>query len=418
MPSNVEITIPTATLTDDYTTYNITVRLPLRSLVVQKRYSEFASFHDELVQKIGVQPPVPLPKKSWFHNTNSNERLREERRQGLEKYLQAINNAEDQRWRNTSIWRSFLNLPSQAAAGENTSSARLHKAVTGPGGLGSAPITDPVLWLDCHRELKSHLHDARLHLTRRDQATTPQKQHESSAHAKSSLAKGGTMIAALEDGMKNPGAGGRGDNWAGAGLGEGEIRRRKDLLASAKKEKDGLENLHNAMIQKSKLDTAVASIQDKDKLVNSAKPRLGGGRVLGKETDKTRELDNQGVLQLQKQTMESQDKSVDELLKIVSRQRELGIAINNELEVQNDLLNLADEDVTRSAISVCWFCVYHFIYADHTLADCKARSMSETSEWVRYHRMAVHGRGKMEDILHWNLPVTHRIIRITIYLRL
>jgi regulator of vacuolar morphogenesis len=350
MPSNVEITIPTATLMGDHTTYNITIRLPLRSLVVQKRYSEFASFHDELVHKLDAQPPVPLPGKSWFHNTNSNERLREERRQGLEKYLQAINNSEDQRWRNTSIWRSFLNLPSQATAGENTTSARLHKAVTGPGTLGSAPITDPVLWLDCHRELKSHLHDARLYLTRRDQATTPQKQHESSAHAKSSLAKAGTMITALEDGLKNPGGGA--DTWAGSGLGEGEIRRRKDLLTSAKKEKDGLENLHNAMVQKTKLDTAVASIQDKDKLVNSAKPRLGGGRVLGRETDKTRELDNQGVLQLQKQTMEAQDKSVNDLLKIVSRQRELGVAINNELEIQNDLLTLADEDVTRLAISL------------------------------------------------------------------
>lgn len=351
MPSNVEITVPTAITTGDYTTYNITVRLPLRSFVVQKRYSEFASFHDELIQQVGAQPPVLLPKKSWFHNTNSNDKLREERRQGLEKYLQAINNAEDQRWRNTSVWRSFLNLPAQATVGENTSSSRLHKAVTGPGALGSAPITDPVLWLDCHRELKSHLHDARLHLTRRDQATTPQKQHESSAHAKSSLAKAGTMITALEDGLKNTGDG----NWADSGLGEGEVRRRKDLLASAKKEKDGLENLHNAMLQKTKLDTAVASAQDKDKLMSSAKPRLGG-RVLGKETSKTRELDNQGVLQLQKQTMEAQDKSVDDLLKIVSRQRELGIAINKELEVQNELLNMADEDATRLTIySLYWF---------------------------------------------------------------
>lgn len=347
MSSKIEISIPTATLTDDYTIYNITIRLPLRSLVVQKRYSEFASFHDELVQQVGAQPPVPLPKKSWFHNTNSNEKLREERRQGLEKYLQAINNTDDQRWRNTSVWRSFLNLPSQVTAGENTSSARLHKAVTGPGGLGSAPITDPVLWLDCHRELKSHLHDARLHLTRRDQATTPQKQHESSAHAKSSLAKAGAMITALEDGLKNTG----GNNWAGSGLGDGEIRRRKDLIATAKKEKDGLESLHNAMLQKSRLDTAVASIQDKDKLINSAKPRPGG-RVLGKETDKTRELDNQGVLQLQKQTMQDQDKSVDDLLKIVSRQRELGIAINNELEIQNELLTMTDEDATRLVILI------------------------------------------------------------------
>jgi hypothetical protein len=69
--------------------------------------------------------------------------------------------------------------------------------------------------------------------------------------------------------------------------------------------------------------------------------------VLGKETERTRELDNQGVLQLQKQTMEDQDMSIEELRKIVQRQKELGIAINAELEIQNELLKLTDEDTDR-----------------------------------------------------------------------
>ncbi|KAL1971062.1 hypothetical protein VTN77DRAFT_13 [Rasamsonia byssochlamydoides] len=347
MAPNVEISIPTATIADapsPYTLYNITIRLPLRSFVVQKRYSEFASFHETLVRQVGAQPPVALPAKSWFSNTNSNETLREERRKGLERYLRAINESDDPRWRHTTVWRSFLNLPTQALGADSSTASKLHKSLTGPGTVGGGPITDPVLWLDCYREMKATLHETRLHLTRRDQATTPQKQHESSAQAKSSLAKAGSMIAALEEGLKNlsdksaPG-------WGGSSLGEGEIRRRKDLLASAKKEKDGLENLHNAMVTKSKLDSVVASMQDKDALVGSAKPR--SGRVLGKETDKTRELDNQGVLQLQKQTMEEQDRSVEELMKIVARQKQLGIAINNELQIQNELLSLADEDVNR-----------------------------------------------------------------------
>lgn len=381
MPSNVEITIPSTTVTADYTIYNITVRLPLRSIIVQKRYSEFAIFHDDLVHQVGAQPPEPLPAKSWFHNTNSNEKLREERRRGLERYLQGINNANDQRWRNTSVWRSFLNLPIQASAADNTSAARLHKAITGPGSLGSAPITDPVLWLDCHRELKSHLHDARLHLTRRDQATTPQKQHESSALAKSSLTKASSMITVLEDGLKKPQKG----DWAGSGLGEGEIRRRRDLMSSARKERDGLENLHNAMLQKSRLDTAVASIQDKDKLMESSK-RRPGGRILGKETDKTRELDNNGVVQLQKQTMEAQDRSVAELLKIVNRQKELGVAINNELEVQNQLLNMTDEDVDRLVIPLISLPA-SFMRLIICKIDCRTRSILGISEWVKYRRV-------------------------------
>ncbi|KAK5243066.1 hypothetical protein LTR40_012589, partial [Exophiala xenobiotica] len=65
------------------------------------------------------------------------------------------------------------------------------------------------------------------------------------------------------------------------------------------------------------------------------------------ETAETRELDNQGVLQLQKQKMADQDLDVDELRKIVQRQKELGIAINQELEVQNEMLRMVDEDVDR-----------------------------------------------------------------------
>ncbi|KAF4160458.1 hypothetical protein CNMCM6936_003961 [Aspergillus lentulus] len=137
--------------------------------------------------------------------------------------------------------------------------------------------------------------------------------------------------------------------WGGGNaLGDGEIRRRKDLLVNARKEKNGLEDLLNAMAAKSRIDNAVASIQDKEALVGSASRKPArSGRVLGKETERTRELDNQGVLQLQKQTMEDQDMSIEELRKIVQRQKELGIAINAELEIQNELLKLTDEDTDR-----------------------------------------------------------------------
>ncbi|PLB33411.1 uncharacterized protein BDW47DRAFT_121244 [Aspergillus candidus] len=369
----LEISIPTTSIsptTPAYTIYNITLRLPLRSFTLSKRYSDFVSFHKTLLTQTNSAPPASLPSKNWFSSTVSNASLREDRRLALETYLRAINDTEDPKWRNSPAWRGFLNLPSAAAAATTTTSsstngrgapntsARLHAAITDPGAAG-APISDPTLWLDCYRDMKSHLHDARLHLTRRDQETTPQKQHESSARAKSSLVRAGTLIGALEAGLKNIGSGsGDGPNRSsGPSLGDGEMRRRKDLLINARKEKDGLEDLLNAMAAKSRVDSAVASIQDKEALVGAAGGGGGGGgagrkparsgRVLGRETERTRELDNQGLVQLQKQTMESQDQSVDELMKIVTRQKELGIAINNELELQNELLKLADEDAER-----------------------------------------------------------------------
>jgi regulator of vacuolar morphogenesis len=136
-------------------------------------------------------------------------------------------------------------------------------------------------------------------------------------------------------------------------LGDGEVRRRKDLLINARKEKDGLEDLLNAMAAKSRVDNVVASVQDKEALVGSASRKPArSGRVLGKETERTRELDNQGVLQLQRQTMDEQDQSVEELLKIIRRQKELGIAINEEVEVQNALLSMANEDAERYVIDL------------------------------------------------------------------
>ncbi|KAL4775647.1 hypothetical protein BDW60DRAFT_214399 [Aspergillus nidulans var. acristatus] len=369
MAPPLEITIPTtttSTTSPPFTIYNITLRLPLRSFALSKRYSDFTTFHTTLISQTNSAPPLPLPPKSWLSNTITNANLRESRRQGLESYLRAINEAPDPRWRNSPAWRAFLNLPSLGSnnnSNENitASSSRLHAAATGPGFLNGEPVSDPRLWLDCHRDLKSHLHDARLHLTRRDQETTPQRQHESSARAKSSLVRAGSLITALEDGLKRiadagtSNGGTKGRYTSSSSLGEGEIRRRKDLLINARKERDGLEDLLNAMAAKSLVDNAVASIKDKEALigvadgsgVGSGRKPARSGRVLGKETERTRELDNQGVLQLQRETMQQQDMSVEELLKIVRRQKELGIQINEELEVQNEMLRMVDEDATR-----------------------------------------------------------------------
>jgi regulator of vacuolar morphogenesis len=58
-------------------------------------------------------------------------------------------------------------------------------------------------------------------------------------------------------------------------------------------------------------------------------------------------LDNEGVVQLQRQLMQDQDLDVEELAKIVRRQREMGLAIHGELELQNEMLDRVDKDVDR-----------------------------------------------------------------------
>ncbi|MCJ1351473.1 MAG: hypothetical protein MMC33_001457 [Icmadophila ericetorum] len=345
MAPSVEISIPNTQLsatTKPYTIYNISLRQAIRSFIVQKRYSEFTSLHDAITSEAGSPPPVAIPAKSWFSRTILNPELTEQRRQGLEKYLRAVNENVDARWRDTSAWRTFLNLPSNLGS-KSSVATNLHNKIT-----STAPLTDPVVWLDCHGDLKKQLHDARLQLTKRDQAQNPQAQHESSANAKKCLVKAGSLIQALDAGLKGQ------DDWGTEKLGEGELRRRKDLVASARKEKDSLETLLNAIVAKARVD---ATVEDKKSLLSSnangsssstpASAVHRSGRVLGKETTRTRELDNQGVLQLQKQMMHEQDEDVEVLAKAVRRQKELAVAIAEETEVQVKMLEMLDEDVTR-----------------------------------------------------------------------
>jgi len=220
-------------------------------------------------------------------------------------------------------------------------------------GTGHQAAMDPQVWLDLHREMKDNLKEARLFLGRRDGATTAQAQYEAGAKAKSCLVKAGTLLMSLDEGIKFFDAE---ERRRGEGrLGVGEVRRRKDLLASARGEKEGLEKLNVSLAVKSHGNGGsgggggIASTQDKNALFgpNVAKPP---GRVLGApipETDKTRELDNEGVLQLQQKIMEDQDLDVDELTKIVRRQKEMGLAIHGELELQNAMLARVDEDASR-----------------------------------------------------------------------
>ncbi|TKA24391.1 hypothetical protein B0A50_06711 [Salinomyces thailandicus] len=361
MAPALAISIPSASTASPpegkpYTQYHVVLQLPLRKQEIKKRYTDFTNVHDALVSQTGQPPPTPLPAKSWFRRTVNNEGLTEERRQGLEKYLKSIVEADDARWRSSSAWRSFLNLPSGSSTLNANGSLTGHttKKQEGTGG-----IADPNQWLDVHRSLKDHIQRARQQLKQREAATTAQQQHSLAAEAKASLVRAATSIAQLDDGLRSITTASKGDEagWGGGKkLGDGEIRRRRDLLGAARNEVEGLEGVLRSMATKnvgtsSAAQTgAVASAGDRAELwkgTDAAKPK---GRVLGgplKETDRTRELDNSGVLQLQQQVMQEQDEDVLSLGKTVAKLKDMGIMINEELTIQNEMLGMLEEDTGR-----------------------------------------------------------------------
>ena len=341
--TTVDIAIPSTSLVTTpklHTVYHVSLRLPLRSFTVYKRYSDFITLQGAITSQAGASPPSPLPPKSFFSSTTHNEALTESRRVGLESYLRAVNESADSRWRDTSAWRAFLNLPSNSA--RSSAMTALRDTVDR---LGESGASDPVIWLDVHRELKVVLQEARLYVASRDQTDTISASHEEAAAAKKALVHAGTLITSLDSGLKA-----KMEAWGNEMLGEGEVHRRRDLVETARKEKLDLERLLTAMVEKGQLDLIIES---QPPLSRTAGPittagRKKGGRVLGKETEKTMKLDNSEIVQLQKQMMEEQDVGIGAIGDVVRRQKELAIQINEELSIQDDILDMLDEDVNRT----------------------------------------------------------------------
>jgi len=58
-------------------------------------------------------------------------------------------------------------------------------------------------------------------------------------------------------------------------------------------------------------------------------------------------LDNQGLLSLQKTQIQQQDDQLSQITTILQRQRQLGLAINNEITGQIDILNDLSNEVDK-----------------------------------------------------------------------
>ncbi|EME50031.1 hypothetical protein DOTSEDRAFT_41194 [Dothistroma septosporum NZE10] len=354
MAPALHISIPSASVADPsgkpYTVYHIVLQLPLRRLEIKKRYSDFLDLNNELVSQTGQAPPIALPGKSWLRKTVTNQAMTEDRRQALEKYVKHIIESDEARWRSSSAWRTFLNLPT----GTTTQTTATQRPVS-----SSSAVADPQQWLDVHRDLKSQIQSARQQLKQREAASTAQQQHTLSAEAKGSLIRAATSIAQLDDGLKAMTAASKGDEagWGSAKrLGDGELRRRRDLVGAAKKEVEGLEAVLRSMATKtanasSSINTgATATAGDKEGLWRGTAAAKPSGRVLGgplKETERSRELDNNGVLQLQQQVMQEQDEDVLSLGRLVAKLKDMGVQINEEITIQNEMLGLVEQDVDR-----------------------------------------------------------------------
>lgn len=115
-------------LPSPHVVYAILVVLPVRSWTVYRRYSEFSTLHQTLLEA-GSPLPAPLPPKHAARRTidaitgmggllprsetarEADEAHARDRKEGLELYMRAILASTDGSWRKTDAFRDFIELP-------------------------------------------------------------------------------------------------------------------------------------------------------------------------------------------------------------------------------------------------------------------------------------------------------------------
>lgn len=333
--------------------FRIDIQAHVRSWQMWRRYSEFVDLHTELTKSVGAPPPSSLPPKHALamFRSRKNEALLEERRAGLEAYLRAIVAAKDSRWLDAFAFQDFLGVPmgKQAVGGGDDG---------GPGAGGGFTSST---WLDEHMDVQALVRDIRADANRRDALSERgdvAQAHATNVRAKKKLAGALTRVGGLVAGL---------DALALRGMSEGELQRRTDMVARLQDDCEKLAKMLTVARQQASLrapgsphpPAAAVGGSDRAALLGGT----GGGgpaaasskpivRVFGvpqppKETEETRPLDDHGLLQLQQVKMDQQDAQVAQLATILQRQKQLGMAINNELAQHIELLDGLSNDMER-----------------------------------------------------------------------
>ncbi|KAJ3305742.1 hypothetical protein HDV03_001150 [Kappamyces sp. JEL0829] len=309
---------------------------PVKSWVLAKRYSEFHAL-DKALNELATTPEK-LPEKTWF---NFSSQVVEFRRKEMERYLQAILYHKDTIWRRSRAWAAFFNLP------------ETNTAVSAAGTLGTLAVPaanlDPARWMQEYESLYSFCSQIRAVLNDRDRSSL--NGDTTVAQSKRFQARKGLKLA--QDSFEQLALGLKHD-----GLAQGEFTRRQDLLWNIKSDLEGLEDLTRAHSSSTTQTGSLSHSEMRARASSSARNELLGttavptrtSRKFGvqpQETERTRTLDSAGLLQLQQQEMHLQDKALDSIAEVVKRQKEIGMAISNELDDHNAMLEQLDEGVTR-----------------------------------------------------------------------
>ncbi|ODO02028.1 hypothetical protein L198_02759 [Cryptococcus wingfieldii CBS 7118] len=327
-----------------HTVYIIQITTPTRSWTVTRRYNDFVDLHTELKSSTGSEPPAGLPPKTWgLAFGKSNEEKVRQRKPLLELYLRTILNTKNPLWRTAYTFSDFLSVPSHST----TASA--------PGQSGGLKFT-PQSWMLEHGAIQTLLRTSRSSLLKRDALASMSNasgSRSAAVEAKRHLKEVDAKLDVLEKGLKSL-----------QGLGEGEARRREEMVEGLKVERQTLGRMAEAGVRTAAPPGGASLGGARDGSSNPWAPAgqtipgaLPSGRVFGskappQETEQTRPLDDRQLLQYQNSNMEQQDEQLRGLSRLLQTQRRMGEEIHVEIESQNELLEGIEQGVDRTGKKV------------------------------------------------------------------
>ncbi|CUM65547.1 uncharacterized protein PRCAT00003193001 [Priceomyces carsonii] len=310
------ISIPTASTSDGTTYYYISVKLPLRTYTVRRRYSEFQDLLYHLCDELGISQadfPYQLPRKTLFFKNNTS--TIETRRVQLEEFLNLI--VTDSTMQNCSETLEFLQLPAHFKF-----SAGIFR-YAGQGDLDlnvDESLINKDNWLELLRMLRSKVESLTTECANKPTVNNKIMVHET-------IRK---LLRPVYQKLLNS------LNSLKSGISRGELSRREVLLREVENDLNSLDSIISSGKKNSESES-------KEKF---------GRRILGaapRETNDTLPLNNKELLQNQIQIQKNQDNELLELRKIIARQREIGEIIHDEVEQQNDMLEALHDHVDASA---------------------------------------------------------------------
>ncbi|CCE61658.1 hypothetical protein TPHA_0A05840 [Tetrapisispora phaffii CBS 4417] len=327
-----------------------------------KRYSDFYTLKKNLEKEFAMELPYELPKRTinnlfWSSQSSLDSDVIKERKYKLRNFLfDLLNDSFDTRWRNSSYvtdflemeedWQSIVRQLSMTDKGSNNSGVNYNSFnvnIFDDNFDSNIDLSISKNWDLLFKECKSQLLQC--------------KKSQDDKNNNKVLMKLRLILNKLESTLPND-------------VDEKSTEKKRNLIELFKSDVNEIVTtsslLRNyALNYPNKSSSTVENSDDASdrnmrnqlfkksetqQSINIKKPLLGRRR-LG-ETEETMGLDNQQLLQCHKDEMINQDQELEQLQKIIHRQKLMTTEMNSELAQQNELLDMMDDEVNNTSVKL------------------------------------------------------------------